>query len=170
MYILRCMSSESVWNFKGHLWKFTQNIGPIHHKIVILLTFIFVWFTISFNCDVISLSVTGPWRTCHQITSENAAHEWRIRLILNSTHGKTYNISRTKSPNLNVLLFSPCSCLGPIHWSQVLSRELRCSWSSTRELSPCQPFVNGCNMDCHNDRLWWHQWRQWSWYHENSQC
>ena len=26
--------------------------------------------------------------------------------------------------------FSSCSCLCPIYWSQVLSRELRCSWSS----------------------------------------
>ena len=25
---------------------------------------------------------------------------------------------------------SPCSCLRPIHWSQVLSQEWRCSWSS----------------------------------------
>ena len=24
----------------------------------------------------------------------------------------------------------PCSCLSPIHWSQVLSQEWRCSWSS----------------------------------------
>ena len=29
-----------------------------------------------------------------------------------------------------MLLISACSCLCPIHWSQVLSREWRCSWSS----------------------------------------
>ena len=39
------------------------------------------------------------------------------------------NIRRTISPNLNVLAL-PCSCLCPIHWSQVLSWVWRCSWSS----------------------------------------
>ena len=43
---------------------------------------------------------------------------------------KVSNISCTKSPNLNNLILS-CSCLCPIHWTQVLSREWRCSWSST---------------------------------------
>ena len=35
--------------------------------------------------------------------------------------------------NSNTLIFlvSPFNCLCPIHWSQVLSREWRCSWSST---------------------------------------
>ena len=30
-----------------------------------------------------------------------------------------------------MILVSSCSCLCPIHWSQVLSRGWRCSWSST---------------------------------------
>ena len=30
-----------------------------------------------------------------------------------------------------MILVSSCTCLCPIHWSQVLSREWRCSWSST---------------------------------------
>ena len=29
-----------------------------------------------------------------------------------------------------MFLVSPCGCLCPIHWSKVLSREWRCSWSS----------------------------------------
>ena len=29
-----------------------------------------------------------------------------------------------------MFLISSCSCLCPIHWSQVLSREWRCSWSN----------------------------------------
>ena len=46
---------------------------------------------------------------------------------------KTSNISRTKSQNLNVSrLALQLSC--PIHWSQVLSREWRCSWSSAIQL------------------------------------
>ena len=36
------------------------------------------------------------------------------------------NISRTKSQ----ILVSSCSCLCPIHWRQLSSREWRCSWSS----------------------------------------
>ena len=38
-------------------------------------------------------------------------------------------ISRTKSLNLNVPV-SSCSFLCPTNWSQVFSREWRCSWSS----------------------------------------
>ena len=30
-----------------------------------------------------------------------------------------------------MILVSSCGCLRPIHWSQVLSREWRCSWSSS---------------------------------------
>ena len=35
-----------------------------------------------------------------------------------------------------MLLVSSCSCLCPIHWSQVLSREWRCSWSSADLMMP----------------------------------
>ena len=42
---------------------------------------------------------------------------------------KTSNISCTKIPNLKWFP-SCCTCLCPIHWSHVLSREWRCSWSS----------------------------------------
>ena len=48
-----------MWNFKGRLWNFTHNYEPIHRKICILLLFS-LWFTISWNCDVISLIETAP--------------------------------------------------------------------------------------------------------------
>ena len=45
---------------------------------------------------------------------------------------QTSNISHNISQKLNVSrLVSSCSCLCPLHWSQLLSREWRCSWSST---------------------------------------
>ena len=48
-------------NFKGHLWNFTQNFETIHCKICMLLKYYFcLWFTISWNCDVISLSEMFP--------------------------------------------------------------------------------------------------------------
>ena len=42
------------------------------------------------------------------------------------------HISNIGAPNLKFSMFfvSSCSCLCPIHWSQVLSWEWRCSWSS----------------------------------------
>ena len=49
-----------VLNFKWYLWNFTQNFKPILRKICILLAFICVWFTISLNYDLISLSKTVP--------------------------------------------------------------------------------------------------------------
>ena len=54
------------------------------------------------------------------------------RICLSSKHPlyrKTSSISCTKSQNINVSCI-PCSCLRSIHWSQVLSWEWRCSWSS----------------------------------------
>ena len=42
---------------------------------------------------------------------------------------KVSNIRRTKIKTYMILV-STCSCLCPSHWSQVLSREWRCSWSS----------------------------------------
>ena len=36
-----------------------------------------------------------------------------------------------------MILVSSCSCIWTIHWSQVLSREWRCSWSSARRCSNC---------------------------------
>ena len=38
-----------------------------------------------------------------------------------------------------MFLISSCSCLRPIHWSQVLSQEWRCSWSSADRL--CSNYI-----------------------------
>ena len=38
-------------------------------------------------------------------------------------------IQGTSCPKTEMFLISSCSCLCPIHWSQVLSREWRCSWN-----------------------------------------
>ena len=39
-------------------------------------------------------------------------------------------IQGAPNPKTWMFLILSCSCLCPIHWSQVLSREWRCSWSS----------------------------------------
>ena len=44
-----------------------------------------------------------------------------------------------------MLLVSSCSCLCPIHWSQVLSWELRCSWMLQLHLSERQFY---CLLGC----------------------
>ena len=79
-----------VWNFKGHLWNFTQNFEPIHRKICILLFSIFcMWFTTSLNCDVISLSETGPVRqgprVLWQQTTKNRSESLLRYVISNFT-------------------------------------------------------------------------------------
>ena len=49
---------------------------------------------------------------------------------------QTSNIRRNNSQNF--FLVSSCSCLCPIRWSRVLSREWRCGWSSVdRRCSNC---------------------------------
>ena len=49
-----------------------------------------------------------------------------ILIVKKNEYRKVSNIRRTKSQNLNVSRL----LLYPIRWSQVLSREWRCSWSS----------------------------------------
>ena len=51
-----------------------------------------------------------------------------LKWIFDAYH-QTSSIRCTKSQNKMFLVLS-CICLCPIHWSQVLSREWRCSWSS----------------------------------------
>ena len=51
-------------------------------------------------------------------------------------YSQTFSTRRTKSQSLNVLY---CSCLCPIHWSQMLSREWRCSWSNAYR--PCSNYT-----------------------------
>ena len=56
------------------------------------------------------------------------------RIVVHCTSNEYYcqssNIRLTKAQTLYMFLISFCSCLCRIHWSQVLSREWRCSWSS----------------------------------------
>ena len=47
----------------------------------------------------------------------------------NITYHQIFDI-RHINPKTGVFLISSCNCLFPIHWSQVLSREWRYSWSS----------------------------------------
>ena len=47
------------------------------------------------------------------------------------------------NPKTQMFLVSSCSCLCQIHWSQVLSREWRCSWSSTDR--GCANYIWGIN-------------------------
>ena len=49
----------------------------------------------------------------------------------NLTSCQTSYIRHAPNPKTQMFLISSCSRLCPIHWSQVLSWEWRCSWSST---------------------------------------
>ena len=48
-------------------------------------------------------------------------------LRLSDTHHQISNTSHTK---ILMFLNSSCSCLCPVHWSQMLIQEWKCSWSS----------------------------------------
>ena len=49
--------------------------------------------------------------------------------VCECVYSKISNTRCKKLQNLMILV-SFCSCLCPIHWSQLLSREWRCSWTS----------------------------------------
>ena len=94
---------------------------------------IFIWF--SFKKIHLKMSSTKCWQFC---SGFNVLPHWgRVTHICSKPDHHRFreyrqisNISCTKSQNLNVSHLA-CSCLCPIHWSQVLSQEWRCSWSST---------------------------------------
>ena len=62
MHILRCMGSKSCVKFQGCPLKFHTKFWTHTPQNMHLTEFYFsLWFTISWNCDVISLSETAPW-------------------------------------------------------------------------------------------------------------
>ena len=62
MHILRCMGSKFRVKFQRPPLKFHTKFWTHTPQNVHFTVFIFcVWVTISLNCDVISLSETGPW-------------------------------------------------------------------------------------------------------------
>ena len=95
--------------------------------------------------QVIWVSCT-VWYCCNMVIFYQNTHKkyciahhkrWAIGFILwVQSCCQTSSMRHTKSPNRNVsslILQLSCSCLGTIHWSQVLSREWRCSWSSASQ-------------------------------------
>ena len=50
-----------VWNFKGHLWNFTQNFEPYITKYAFYEVLKISRLTISYSYDILSLSETSPW-------------------------------------------------------------------------------------------------------------
>ena len=65
----------------------------------------------------------------HVVCGVSSKFDTYSTLVIITLHHQTSNIKHTKSPNVMFLVLS-CTCLCPIHWSQVLSWEWRCSWSS----------------------------------------
>ena len=79
MHILRCMRLKFCVKFLRAPLKFHTKFEHIHCKICIFPTCIFLWFTISWSCNVISLIETTPckvqlqWRHSGVVLSHIAA-------------------------------------------------------------------------------------------------
>ena len=119
---------------------------PIIWKRNIELTFTVHRFS---NCALYYLYHEASVENKHCFTQYQIINQIHDAILLYSrfrrfdhSYRKTSSISRTKSQNLNVLV-SSCSCFRSIHWSQVLSWEWRCSWSSAdRRCSNCIRVIN----------------------------
>ena len=90
--------------------------------IILVLTYLILWYpfllwSVKWHCMIIS--------ACSQQGGRD-------------TYRRLCNARPTKSQNSEFLV-SSCSCLWPIHWSQVFSREWICSWSSTNRR--CSNFI-----------------------------
>ena len=71
-----------------------------------------------FLCPVISDTKLPLWFCCN---------EKLIKYFMELNYHQFSNIWNIKSQNLSI----SCSCLCAIYWSQLLSRDWRCTWSST---------------------------------------
>ena len=102
----------------------------------------------AYNIDL--LSIRSPWRLSIDFLKSGHHNVFEVRAPVDfiyvwpilkwvpqtSLHGKVlgeyHKISNIRGTKFESLMFlvSSCMCLCPIHWSQLLSREWRCSWSS----------------------------------------
>ena len=66
------------------------------------------------------------------VTSGHMAGQGMCHAVIEpiSTYSQTSIISHINPKMYMFFYVSSCNCLCPIHWSQVLSREWRCSWAS----------------------------------------
>ena len=72
--------------------------------------------------------VFGTWNSLHLRLPTSLCIIATTQIILSWQNREIADIRSHKSQNLNFVIWS-CSCLCPSHWSQVLNREWRCSWS-----------------------------------------
>ena len=76
MHTLLCMDAQFYLKFERAPWTFAQNSEPIHRKMRILLYCYFcVWFNISWNYNIISLSKMAH---CLAIVRKRALHVWPV--------------------------------------------------------------------------------------------
>ena len=105
------------------MFLYLRYINQIDH--IVSFTFISIKCSISgyhihyvISVDRTSMPMTG--------ISVNCNSRWWVNMY------NTVKLIVYDTPNSKTLMFfvSSCSCFCPIRWSQVLSREWRCSWSS----------------------------------------
>ena len=108
-----------------HWYSLTYFSGYLHHFLSNCCIFLFVLIVVNlalmpnyFQAPAMVYNCCWMWSSMNMFLEQILTQEWRYR--------RTSNISRTKSQHVNAF----CNCLCPFHWSQVLSREWRCSWSS----------------------------------------
>ena len=101
MQILRCMGSKFCVKFqrcpmKFHTKFWTHTPQNVHFTVLLFC----VWVTISLNCDVISLSETGPWcvyyEDCVKIitvphcTKPFQSWKWKMHLKMSSAKRRPF--------------------------------------------------------------------------------
>ena len=101
--------------------------------------FMSAWWLLLSQCWIGTMplaanSLTALCTPCHM--SHVMQYTYRVTTI---KYTVKYLIKVAPNPQTHMILVSPCSCLCPIHWSQVLSREWRCSWSSAD--SRCSNYI-----------------------------
>ena len=102
----------------GVLWDLWD--GPIMDKVILKDTIKIHWPLKSTDTQT---------QQCMNVMHNSLG--WTAHNMYNDTtnYCQTSNIS-APNPKTQMFLVPSCSCLCPIHWTQVLSQEWRCSWSS----------------------------------------
>ena len=98
-------------------WYYSDSMILRKCKSITLMYFCHIFHDYIFGCSKLTPHTPNSFRN-HKFIFHIIPPHWTGRGI----YRKIYNIRCT--------IASSCSCLCPIQWSQVLSREWRCSWSS----------------------------------------
>ena len=118
-----------MFDFSGHMWSCAvwKSFNQLSSWWLLCKRYAYTLIRVSRHHYVIRMFLLCLCIFVSNKTLWSWSWSWRIA-HRRWTYRQVSNIRRTKSQHLKILVLS-CGCLCRLPWSQMLSREGRCSWS-----------------------------------------